>query len=133
MKHEFKVPMLVEITNEDIDDIVCTALEGGINYWCSKVEVDGEYLGEYASEQISRGGKLKVFLDEPFDENDTEEYELTNEKLLKGIKMYSESLDRPYEIVVHEKNKFVLDCCQVDAEVADMIIQLALFEDIIYG
>ena len=42
----------VRVSNEDIDDIMVSALEGGINYWCRKAEVKGEYLGEYASDQI---------------------------------------------------------------------------------
>ena len=48
-----KVELEVNVSQEDIDDIVTIALEGGINYWCRKAEVVGDYLGEYASEQIS--------------------------------------------------------------------------------
>ena len=40
---------------------MATALDGGITYWCNKAEVIGGYLGEYASDQISRGGKLKLY------------------------------------------------------------------------
>ena len=47
----------VRVSNEDIDDIMVSALEGGINYWCRKAEVKGEYLREYASDQISSGGE----------------------------------------------------------------------------
>ncbi len=47
--------------DKDIDDIMCAALEGGITYWCSRAEVVGEYLGEYASEQISKGGELRLY------------------------------------------------------------------------
>ena len=46
MKLEIKFD--VEITQQDIDDIMCSALEGGINYWCRKAEVVGDYLGEYS-------------------------------------------------------------------------------------
>jgi len=80
---KMKVEFEVVVTNEDIDDIMCSALEGGINYWCCKAEVIGEYLGEYGSEQISRGGMLKL--------HDLEEdavYELTKEKFLKGLEKY---------------------------------------------
>ncbi len=45
------------ISTEDIDDIVTTALEDTC-YWCKRAEVKGKYLGEFASEQISRGGIL---------------------------------------------------------------------------
>lgn len=54
-----EVKFNVEVTNQDIDDIMCTALEGGITYWCRRAEVvGGKYLGEYAHEQISRGGEV---------------------------------------------------------------------------
>ena len=54
---KMNLKMDVTINQRDIDDIMSIALEGGITYWCSYVEVvGGEYLGEYASDQISRGG-----------------------------------------------------------------------------
>lgn len=69
-----KAELEINVTQEDIDDIVATALEGGINYWCRKAEVVGDYLGEYASEQISRGGTLKLY-----DSEEDEVYELTRD------------------------------------------------------
>lgn len=58
-KFEVKVEIRVELTQQDIDDIMVAALEGGINYWCDEAAVEGgEYLGKYASDQISRGGTL---------------------------------------------------------------------------
>ena len=60
------VTLEIALTQEDIDDIMCGALEGGINYWCNEVKVVGDYLGEYGSEQIARGGKLRLHLREPF-------------------------------------------------------------------
>lgn len=47
---EIKAEISVRISTEDIDDIVTTALEGGICYWCRRAEVKGKYLGEFASE-----------------------------------------------------------------------------------
>ncbi len=46
--NEIFVKFTLRVSNKDIDDIVCTALEGGISYWCSSAEVEGEYLGEFA-------------------------------------------------------------------------------------
>lgn len=125
MDHIIKVDYVVKVTDEDIDDIMATALEGGITYWCWKAEVVDEYLGEYASEQISRGGKLKLY-----DREDDEVYTLTQEKLLKGIKLAIEHM------YYHEDEWYTaneLDCCSIDAMVADVIIQCALFDDVIYG
>ena len=115
----------IKVTREDIDDIMCSALEGGICYWCCRADVVGEYLGEYASEQISRGGILKLH-----DSEEDEVYELTREKLLNGVKKaYEEGYYSDYDWCDGTK----LDCCQIDAEVADVIVQIALFDDVIYG
>ena len=113
------------VTPQDIDDIMVTALEGGINYWCRKAEVVGEYLGEYASDQISRGGSLILY-----DAESSDYWELDLEKLLYGIqKAIEDNWFDDYDWYVDGE----LDCCQIDAEVADTIVQLALFDDIVFG
>ncbi len=114
----------VKVTGEDIDDIMVGALEGGITYWCRKAEVVGDYLGEYASDQISRGGELILF-----DSDGEWKHTLNKEKFLKGLRMYFENKG-PYEI---RDGNGGIDCCLVDAVVADMIIQYAIFDDVIYG
>ena len=38
-KFEVKAEINVTLTQEDIDDIMCSALEGGICYWASEAEV----------------------------------------------------------------------------------------------
>lgn len=122
-----RVVLQIVVTGEDIDDIMVSALEGGITYWCDRAKVDGSSLGEYASEQISRGGTL-ILHDMEEDRNEL----LTKEKLLHGIKMYAEQPKHGdiFEVIDHELH---IDCGMVDAEVADAIIQYAIFSDIIYG
>jgi hypothetical protein len=116
----------LKVTASDIDDIMCAALEGGICYWCGRAEVVGEYLGEYASEQISRGGTLKLYDCEDMNEV----YELDRSKLLKGIKKaFEEGYYSEYEWC----NGTVIDTCQVDADVADVIVQIAIFDEVVYG
>jgi hypothetical protein len=116
----------IKVTQQDIDDIMCAALEGGICYWCGRAEVVGEYLGEYASEQISRGGTLKLYDCEDMNEV----YELDRGKLLKGIKKaFEEGYYSEYEWC----NGTVIDTCQVDADVADVIVQIAVFDEVVYG
>lgn len=121
------ISMYVEVTEEDIDDIVSGALEGGINYWCDEAKVVGNYLGEYASEQISRGGKLILH-----DFEEEESHTLDKEKFIKGLRMYLEN-PHPYDILENVDNKLKLDTCNADATVCDMIIQYALFDEVIYG
>lgn len=83
------VTLEIVLTQEDIDDIMCGALEGGITYWCDEAKVVGDYLGEYGSEQIARGGKLRLHLPEPFDKDETEYYELDLEKFKKGVELWA--------------------------------------------
>lgn len=122
-----KLEIELIVTDEDIDDIMAGALEGGITYWCNRAEVVGDYLGEYASEQISRGGSLKLY--------DIEEdacFVLTKELFLGGLKMYLEN-PHPYDIIEEIDNKLHIDTCNADAVVCDMIIQYALFGQQIYA
>lgn len=114
----------IEITSQDIDDIMDSALSG-ITYWCNMAEVVGDYLGEYASEQISRGGMLILH-----DAEDDEEYDLDLNQLLNGIKQaYEGNYFSEYEWCDGK----TIDTCQIDAEVADVIVQLALFDEVVYG
>lgn len=127
-----RIEIGVDISDQDIDDIVATALEGGINYWCNYAEIgEKEYFGSYASDQISRGGTLKLYVDEPYE--DTDMYVLTLERMMHGIERYLTYPNRPYEIIANDAGRKVIDCENVDAVVADLIVQLALFDEIVYG
>ena len=129
-KFEVLVQIRAALTQQDIDDIMVSALEGGINYWCRRVVVQGDYLGEYASEQISRGGTLKVHVTEPFDEQDTEWYELDIEKFIQGFRLWLENGGDCYGAVSGDGK---VDCGEIDAGCADAIIQYALFGDLVFG
>lgn len=102
-----------KINDLQIDDLVCNALEGGINYWCTKVTVkDNDYKGgEWASDVISRGGVLILH-----DAGESNDQELTLKKLLAGISKYKSH-----------------DFDNMDAYDADCIVQLAIFGKVIYG
>lgn len=122
-----KVEMEVVLSTEDIDDIMCGALEGGITYWCNNAEVVGEYLGEYGHEQIARGGTLKLH-----DWEEHKDYELTKEKFLEGAVLW---VKNPVGCNCLEQvdGKLHFDTCNADAVVCDAIIQYAIFGDVIYG
>lgn len=127
MDERIKLEIELVVTQEDIDDIMCGALEGGINYWCDEAEVVGDYLGQYGHEQISRGGQLKLH-----DFEEEQDLILTKEKFLEGLQKY---LANPtyadiMEIIDH---KAKLDTSYADAEVSDSILQLALFGEELYG
>lgn len=122
---KIKIEKEITVTQQDIDDIMVSALEGGITYWCRKAEVVGDYLGEYASDQISRGGALKLY-----DAESDDVWVLTLEKLLHGIeKAYDGNWFKDYGWC----DGSVIDTCEVDGEVADTIVQYALFDELVFG
>lgn len=129
-RFEIRTKITVYLTQQDIDDIMVSAFEGGINYWCRRVVVQGDYLGEYASEQISRGGKLAIWLYEPF-EDDKTCYVLDRDKFLAGFKLWIESDGDSYDTI--DDSDGSVDCGQIDAICADEIIQYALFGEVVFG
>ncbi len=123
----FSINFNVVVLDEDIDDIMCSALEGGINYWCDMVDVDGEYLGEYASEQISKDGVLILH-----DAEEDREYILTRGNFLMGLEAYLKRQNTCdfVECVNHELR---INTSYIDASMADSIIQYAIFGEEVYG
>ena len=120
-----KIEKKVTLTQQDIDDIVGTALDCGISYWCRKAEVvEDEYFGEYASDQISRGGSLRLY-----DLEDDSVYLLNLSGFLSGFKKLVESDLDEWGVIDGDR----VDCCQVDAVVADQIVQFAVFGEVVYA
>lgn len=126
MEHEVKVTISHKFSDEDLNDLVSTALEGGINYWCGNVKVKEGSMSEKLydsinsiSDAVSKGGTL-VFYDAESD--DTWE-ELDRDKLLKGIQMHCEN-----------NNVAPSDLMDMyDADDADSIIQYAVFDELIFS
>lgn len=117
------IDMNVDLTQKDLDDLMCTALEGGICHWCGRAEVVGEMLGDCAHEQISRGGTLVLH-----DAESPDKWELTLEKFLRGVELYIKESDR-----VQVEDFKLVDFGELDAEDADCIVQYALFGRLVFG
>ena len=81
-------------------------------------------LGEYGHEQIARGGSLMLY-----DAESSDKWELTLDKFLRGLALAIES-GAPVTI---DAESGYIDTSDVDAECADMIIQFALFGDLVFG
>ena len=114
-----------KISKENINDLMVTALEGGINYWCGQVTVckfpecvpiDGSIPMD---EVIGEGGVLKLY---DAESNDT--WELNKEKFLKGV-------EKTLEWGGFSDVEDMMD--NHDAETADVLIQYALFDNIVFG
>lgn len=121
------------LKESDIENIMVTAIEGGINYWAGLDNTaeawaerpKDEPLSMWATKILIDGGSVK-FYDvegggELEEEEDDSEWILTLDKLLAGFAQnYKE---RPHDN----------DLEQGDATTADCIIQYALFGQIVFG
>lgn len=122
-----KVELQIKVADEDIDDIMSTALDSStLQCWCSEVNVVGRYLGEYASDQISREGELEFY------EIEDETYRsLTLENFKDGLRKYLS--EEPMSIIRRNDGTLGVDPGMIDEVAADEIIQYALFEEIVYS
>lgn len=112
-----KEPVLAE----EIDYLLSAAFEGGINYWCNRVApVDMKFPegASYASECISRGTSLVLT-----DFINDEKILLNLDMMLEGIQLWCARVHQTWHQVYEDH----------DAAVADAIVQLACFKEIVYG
>lgn len=125
-----------ELTAVRVEGLLSTMFEGGIGYWAN-LEYDREKYLEAKQRLIDCGmekslswemvlaemllynGKLVII-----EQEDGAVHELTLDKLKHGIELWF--LNPRYHEDTNEWE-------EVDAEGADIICQLAIFDDIIYG
>ena len=107
----------IEVTDDHLDSILVGAFEGGSNYWAVKVEVaKDDYKGKkYASECVVAGGELYIHTTEG------DKYLLTKTSLINGLQTYlNESKYRNWPD-------------GGDSQTDDLILQYALFGEVVYG
>ena len=121
-RYQISVSDTVDVTEEDISDIMTTALEGGITYWCSRIETTGAHSELSIEERLAKGESLTLH-----DMKSEKPYTLTCAALLNGLRLFLN--DIPRSCVYNGK----LDTSEIDADDADSIIQLAVFGRIVYG
>lgn len=116
----------INLTQQDIDDIMVSALEGGITSWCCKAEViEEKRCGDWGHEQIARGGALILH-----DAESDKQWRLTLEKFLNGVKLWIQNGDDQYGAL---QSDGTLDICAIDSDMADMIVQYAIFGEVMFG
>lgn len=113
-----------KLSHNDIDNIMVTAIEGGIGYW-AKLDNTGDNWesrpkgvasSQWCTKLLLEGKGVKFEEDE-----DNTVHFLTLPKLLEGFRL--NAMKRPWDS----------DLEQGDATTADCIIQYALFGKLIYG
>ena len=108
----------IEVTEDHLDSILVGAFEGGSNYWINSIKVaEDDYKGKkYASECVAAGGKLYIYCD-----GDQSAHLLTKTCLINGLQTY----------LNESKHKNWPD--GGDAQTDDLILQYALFGEVVYG
>jgi hypothetical protein len=107
---KYTVPVEYTITEYDLDCLLVTAFEGGINYW--------------ARINLRKGHGYFDAKVHDFEEADRGDCVLTREKLLAGIKLCATKYPRHFKDFIDESG---------DATTADVIVQCALFGEVVYG
>ena len=133
---EVSINLKVELDDEFFDDIICTMFEGGSNYWIDFIKIDHPYgkkpLGvlnvTWAADALNRGGSIFI---SSLEEKQVK-HKLTKQILIAGIQMWVD--ERPDSIcTTHHNKKITIDAGVIDAHDADMILQYALFKEVIFG
>ena len=149
---EINPQVTIKITKEDVVDILSSAI-GGIEYWGEIVPNDWQYekaykwLRENAEPDYDDGiicyeeivaqilfdGKSVTVRDI---EDDKESW-LSLSNLAKGIQTaFQEGYYSSYNWLIHDGDglgKWHLETSQIDSCIADVIIQLAVWGEVIYG
>ena len=109
-----------EITPSRVRDLLCTAFEGGSNYWIDSIVANNantfnlSYFHEAPS--VPEGYvELRV---------ESERLKLTHDKVKKGLQTMAKNHPRHFKNFIEEND---------DAETGDVFLQCCLFNKVIYG
>lgn len=108
----YKILSSTIVSQEQVDDVLVTAFEGGISYWCSEIRESKPPSDPttYHSDTLTRGGELELYV---IDERKW--YKLTLDRLLEAF------------------GDMEFDFDDYDAGNADAAVQVAVFGEVVYG
>lgn len=127
---------VIKVSRNDMVDLMSAVLQG-IGYWIAWMEaVDRKLLGksECVEDYVASGGAERIWISEPFEEKDgkpVETYDITIDVLKRGLALW---LDGGYDrYKAYDRETGRIDFCDVDADMADIIVQCGLFGDVVFG
>lgn len=113
--------MTTQYTDQDIADILCTAIEGGISYWVHSGKAHRDDAGDYVWVRIVENGATAG----------TTCYHVDGAAIRRGIALIITG-----QVKIRSDIRAAVasgDAGNVDADAADCIVQAACFGDIVYG
>ena len=123
----------IDVPDEKIAYALCSAFEGGINYWAKRYETHcgdvttaakpwgDEYTPYYVSFPFTPGASVSIEVEE----GDKKPRLLTRESLAAGLKVMAEKYPKHFGDLLSESNQ--------DATTGDVLVQCAVFGEIVYG
>lgn len=126
------VEVATEIDEQTARDLLCSAWEGGSNYWCQvrgwRYAHDAAKRAakqiEFAHERPFLPGVTVVLTDATGEGGPKEPWELNREKLIAGLQVMATKYPKHFLNVLQEN---------ADAETGDVYLQCCLFGDIVFG
>ena len=133
---QIQITTTFEISDQFVRDVLCTAIEGGSNYWAqfeNARTVQGNYVAEVSELDVCEYG------DESTEQS---RHRIDTDKIREGMRRL---LARDFNIEAshgHAAQRYTWtlqrtilenDAGMIDADDADVILQLACFGHIIYG
>ena len=123
------------ISFSQIETLLCSAFEGGSNYW---YQIDGYHKPDnfdnstegnvsfmHISFPLNKNGFLLIIVKDGVDEEQKgKEYTLNLAKIEQGLKIMSEKYPRHFNDILDEND---------DAITADVFLQSCLFGEVFYG
>jgi len=120
LEEKNEITLTKTISNKDINFFMVACFEGGSSYWVNKVEVtNGDYKGgKYASDVLGLGGMLEIVTEES--------------RILIDKNSIVRALNHLNNIGYRKVLNKLLDA-NYDAGDADVLLQVACFNTVIYG
>lgn len=127
------IALLVELPLDRVADLLCSALEGGSNYWY-RIETfhappardfvwDEKHVYRHVEYPLSHGGAL-IFSTAADGEDDGKRYRLDLHSVLIGLRVFREKFPRHFGDWLAEND---------DADTGDAFLQCCLFGEMVYG
>jgi|TARA_R100000479_G_C6347906_1_gene187970 hypothetical protein len=120
LEEKNEITLTKTITNENINNYMVACFEGGSNYWIDKVDVtNGDFKGgKYASDVLGLGGMLEIVTD--------------SSRILIDKNSILRALNHLNNIGYRKVLNRLLDM-EYDSGDTDVLLQVACFDDVIYG
>ena len=120
----------IEISDELIEYILCSAFEGGITYWANNISCednkDMKKVGGWKDTYLTKTKKKDAVM--YIHESETgEKYPITKKSIIDAL----QKMDTPEYNYTKALNRLLNDGW--DADDADIVVQTACFGEVVYG